>query len=281
MKRILITGKNSYIGNSLERWLMQESDNYKVNKISLREKSWQEKDFGIYDVVFHAAGIAHIKETKKNQQLYFEVNRDLAFEVAYKAKKDGVKHFIFLSSMSVYGLETGVIDQNTPLRPKNAYGKSKLEAETLIESLSDNSFKVSIIRPPMIYGKGCKGNYQKLATLALKTPVFPLVNNKRSMIHVDNLSEFVKQLIDNQDSGVFCPQNEKYVNTSEMVHLISEVNRKKIKLTKTFNPLIKKIQISTLNKVFRDLYYDESIVNRINHVSFEESIIITEKSGNL
>ncbi|NBG89623.1 NAD-dependent epimerase/dehydratase family protein [Isachenkonia alkalipeptolytica] len=256
MKNILITGKNSYIGTSLENWLMREPDKYKVDTVDMKDGTWKEMDFSSYDVVFHVAGIAHIKETSDNQDLYYKVNRDLAYETAQKAKQDGVEQFIFLSSMSVYGIENGVINRDTPLKPNSAYGKSKIEAEDLINKLQDDSFTVATLRPPMVYGKGCRGNYPRLAGLALKTPVFPKVENKRSMIYVDNLSEFVKQLIDNKSGGLFFPQNAEYVNTSEMVKLIAEVHGKKILMTKLFNPLLRLLNVSTVNKVFGDLVYD-------------------------
>src|SRR5699024_2819593 len=160
---------------------------------------WKEKDFSMYDVVVHVAGIAHRKETKENAQLYYEINRDLAYDVAQKSKTESVKQFIFLSSMSVYGLEEGVIDGRTPLHPKSNYGKSKLEAENLIQPLENKNFKVAIIRPPMIYGKDCKGNYQRLAKIAKKVPVFPKIDNKRSMIYIDNLSEFIRLSIDRSE----------------------------------------------------------------------------------
>ena len=192
MKKILITGKNSYIGMSFKNWLEQNySNEYEVESISLRNNLWKDKDFSRFDVVYHTAGVVHIKENKKNRELYYKVNRDLTFEVAKKAKKEGVKQFIFLSSMSVYGLITGVIDENTPLSPNTSYGKSKFEAERLLLTLEDNNFKVAILRPPMVYGKGCKGNYPKLAKLAKVLPVFPDIQNKRSMIYIDYLNEFV------------------------------------------------------------------------------------------
>lgn len=259
MKSILITGKNSYIGTSFENWLVREPDRYKVDTIDMRDGSWKEKDFSSYDVVFHVAGIAHIKETNENQDLYYKVNRDLAYETAQKAKQDGVGQFIFLSSMSVYGIENGVIDKKTPLKPNSAYGKSKIEAEDLINKLQDDSFTVATLRPPMVYGKDCRGNYPRLVGLALKTPIFPKVDNKRSMIYIDNLSEFVKQLIDNRSGGLFFPQNAEYVNTSEMVRLIAEAHGKQIRTTKLFNPLLRLLNVSTVNKVFGDLFYDMSM----------------------
>lgn len=259
MKNILITGRNSYIGTSLENWLMREPDQYKVDTVDMKDGSWKKKDFSEYDVVFHVAGIAHIKETSNNQDLYYKVNRDLAYETAKKSKEDGVEQFIFLSSMSVYGIEEGAIDNSTPLKPNSAYGKSKIEAEDLINKLQDDSFTVATLRPPMVYGKDCRGNYPRLVGLALKTPIFPKVDNKRSMIYIDNLSEFVKQLIDNRSGGLFFPQNAEYVNTSEMVRLIAEAHGKQIRTTKLFNPLLRLLNVSTVNKVFGDLFYDMSM----------------------
>lgn len=279
MKNILITGANSYIGTSFEKWLEREPSKYKVETLNMRDSSWKTQDFSRFDVVFHVAGIAHIKETTENEKLYYEINRDLAYETAKKAKQDGVSQFIFLSSMSVYGLENGLIDNQTKLNPNTAYGKSKIEAEELIKPLEDETFKIAILRPPMVYGKGCKGNYQRLAKLALKTPLFPNIDNKRSMIYIDNLSEFTKKIIDNQSRGLYFPQNTEYVNTSDMVSKIAEQHNKKIVLTKLFNPMLKMINISTINKVFGSLVYEKSMSSyqdNYNVVIYEESISKTE-----
>ena len=256
MRHILITGANSYVGTNVERWLMREPEKYHIDTLDMIDGSWREKDFSGYDVVFHVAGIAHVKETKKNRDLFFKVNRDLAIEVAKISKNAGVSQFIFLSSMSVYGVENGVIDKITPLEPQSAYGKSKIEAEVLIDKLGDDSFRLVILRPPMIYGNGCKGNYQRLAKLALNTPIFPFIKNMRSMIFIDNLSEFVRILINDCSKGLFFPQNTEYVNTSEMVRLVAEIHGKKMRLTKFFNPLLRLMNIMIVNKVFGDLVYD-------------------------
>ncbi|WP_202079446.1 NAD-dependent epimerase/dehydratase family protein [Caldalkalibacillus salinus] len=281
MKRILITGKNSYVGTSLKDWLNKYPDRYSVDTISLRDDTWKKKDLSGYDGVFHVAGIAHIKETKENADLYYKVNRDLAYEVAQKARVDGVKQFIFLSSMSVYGIEIGIIDKDTPAKPISNYGKSKLEAEELIKSLEGTGFKVAIIRPPMIYGKGCKGNYPRLANLALKVPFFPSIENKRSMIYIDNLCEFIRLLIDEASNGIFFPQNNEYVCTSEMVRLIAEIHGKEIRMIKLFNPILRLSRSSTINKVFGDLVYDMNISNGIHNYNcylLKESISKSELS---
>ncbi|MED2972869.1 NAD-dependent epimerase/dehydratase family protein [Fictibacillus sp. B-59209] len=280
MKRILITGKNSYIGISLEKWFGNYPDRYKIDSVSLRDDLWKGIDFSGYDVVFHVAGIAHIKETKENSHLYYKVNRDLAFEVAQKAKNEGVKQFIFLSSMSVYGIESGVIDKDSPLKPKSNYGKSKLQAEELISAIEGDTFKVAFLRPPMIYGKGCKGNYTRLANLAIKIPIFPDVDNKRSMIYIDNLSEFVRLLIEDSKSGLFHPQNKEYVRTSRMVEMIADMHGTNIRMTKLFNVFLKLISINTVKKVFGDLVYDKKMddyKNRYIVCDFETSIRLTEK----
>jgi nucleoside-diphosphate-sugar epimerase len=280
MKKILITGKNSYVGKSLEKWLEKYPEIYVIDSISLRNNSWKDIDFSYYDVVLHVAGIAHINEKKVNADFYYKINRDLAFETAKKAKSDGVKHFIFLSSMSVYGIESGIIDKESPLNPRSSYGKSKLQAEKLIFSLEDETFKVAILRPPMIYGRGCKGNYPRLVNIVLKIPFFPNIKNKRSMIYIDNLSEFIRLLIDRCAIGIFFPQNEEYVCTSEMVKLITEVNGKKTLLVKLFNPFLRLLMTNTLNKVFGDLAYEKTMSvykEDYNIIDFRSSIYLTER----
>lgn len=255
MKKILITGANSYIGTSFENWVKQYGDMYIVDTISVRDDKWREKSFIGYDSVLHVAGIAHIKETHKNFQLYYKVNRDLAVEVAKKAKKDGVKQFVFLSSMSVYGIDKGVITKDTIPTPKTSYGKSKLEAEKIINKLSSDKFIVAILRPPMVYGEGCKGNYDKLKKMIKFIPMFPEINNKRSVIYIDVLCEFIERLIYSGDGGTYLPQNNHYANISDMIREIAKENNKKIWFTKMFNPVIKILPGNTMRKVFGDLIY--------------------------
>lgn len=280
LKKILITGANSYIGTSFEKWIAQWPNEYKVDTVDMKDKNWQQKSFEVYDVVFHVAGIAHIKETKENYDIYYKVNRDLAYEVAKKSKEEGVKQLIFLSSMSVYGIETGVISSNTIPKPSSNYGKSKFQAEKLIEPLQDSTFKIAVLRPPMIYGKGCKGNYNRLQKFALKSPIFPDIKNNRSMIYIDNLCEFVKQVIDRGKRGLFLPQNDEYVCTSDMVREIARVNGKKIYMTKICNPVVRMINVSMIKKVFGDLVYEEQNLEYIDDyriVDFQKSIMLTEE----
>ena len=249
MKRILITGANSYIGTSFENW-MKQYDGYEIDTVDTMNNAWKNADFSKYDTVFHVAGIAHIKETKKNAHLYYEVNRDLPVGVAQMAKVAGVKQFVFLSSMSVYGKTTGVITKNTVPKPKTNYGKSKFQAEKEILKLKSDDFNVAILRPPMVYGYGCKGNFNSVIKLVKAFPVFPKVNNMRSMIYVDNLSNFVKVCIEKNLNGVFFPQNKDYMNTSQMAVILAQRFNKKLYLStilgigvnilKPFMPILKK-----------------------------------------
>lgn len=283
MKKILITGKNSYIGNMFTQWVGQWSDDYQVDEISVHGEDWKQEDFSTYDVIFHVAGIVHTKENKDNVDLFYKVNRDLTFEIAKKAKNDGVNQFIFMSTMNVYGVTSGVITENTPCRPKTAYGKSKLKAEKLIKELQDDRFNIAIIRPPMVYGPNTVGNYVNLSKLAKITPVFPNINNKRSMIYIDNLSEFIRLVIENNISGIYCPQNAEYVNVSKLVKTINRVNNKKIYMTSIFNPIIKLcMNINVFQKVFGDLIYSKKISFSGDEVyevvSFNESVCQSEKN---
>ena len=96
MKKILITGKDSYIGTQVEQYLKNKGE-YQIDTLDMRKEDWKQYDFSAYDVVFHVAGIAHAdtgKMTKERKQLYYSVNTKLTLETAHKAKKDGVKQFI-------------------------------------------------------------------------------------------------------------------------------------------------------------------------------------------
>lgn len=222
MKKILITGANSYIGTSFERYLNERfPDDYAVDTVDMTDETWHWRDFSGYDAVVHVAGIAHQKETKANAPTYYTVNRDLAVETAQKAKADGIRHFVFLSTMSVYGRDTGVITRDTAPAPKTHYGLSKLQAETGIRQLADDRFRVCILRPPMVYGEGCKGNYQMVVKIAEKSPIFPKIRNQRSTIHVHNLASFIKLCLDKELSGTFFPQNRDYACTLDMAMAIA------------------------------------------------------------
>lgn len=291
MKKILIAGANSFIGISFETYIKDHfAEGYVVDTVDMIDGSWREKDFSGYDSMFYVAGIAHSDSGKispEREKLYYAVNTDLTIETAKKAKADGVKQFIFMSSAIVYGEsapigKNRIITKDTPVGPENCYGDSKVQAENGIRPLSDDSFKVVILRPPMIYGKGSKGNYPTLAKLAMKTPIFPDVQNQRSMLYVGNLCEFVRLMIENEESGTFWPQNSEYSNTGKMVAMIAAAHGKKLTLVKGFGWALKLLSCFTglVNKAFGSLCYDMALSTyktdyRIK--SLKDSIEETEK----
>ena len=267
MKKVLIIGANSYIGNSFIQYIHELDDkDFIIDKISARHKEWERYDFTGYDVILHLAGIAHRRETRENAAEYYKVNKELAVDIAQKAKTSHVGQFIFMSTAAVYGSKASIITKNTFPCPDTHYGKSKLEAEQKIIDLYDDEFKIAIVRPPMVYGYGCKGNFQRLVKLSRITPVFPDIQNKRSMIYIENLCEFLRLLIEQEEWGYFHPQNEEYVCTSEMVRIIGESMDKKIYFTKIFNPVIKALskKVPAVGKMFGDWYYEDEGLKKNN-----------------
>lgn len=260
MKRILITGKNSYIGNAFEDWVSQWPDKYQITKLSVRDDRWRNEDWSQYDTVLHVAGIAHNSSNANMEDLYYQVNRDLTYDIAKKAKNDGIPHFINMSSIIVFGTKQEKINSLTKPNPDNFYGDSKLQGEKKINNLVNDNFKVAHIRPPMVYGSNSKGNFPLLANLAVKVPFFPDFDNKRSMIFIKNLTELLRLVIDNSTHGFIHPQNPEYIKTIDLVEYIAKANNHRIYKVKIFNRLINQLKtVNLINKVFGNLYYDKDM----------------------
>ena len=287
MKRILITGAGSYIGKNVELYIGKKEPGWHVEILDMQNSDWKKHDFSRYDVVFHVAGIAHADVsavTEDVKQLYYDVNTKLAIETATKAKEEGVKQFILMSSMIVYG-DAEYIGVDTQPKPTNFYGDSKWQADKGVRELLDDKFKVVVLRPPMIYGKGSKGNYPILAQMAGKLPVFPRVNNKRSMLYIENLCEFVRLMIANEERGVFHPQNETTIGTCDMVAMIAAQRGHRIWITSLLTPMVwigRRVpgKIGNLcRKAFGCSYYDgvlSAYKSRYCVCTIEESIRRTE-----
>jgi len=272
MKKVLITGKTSYIGRSFKTYVEANYPNeFQVDSISVRGEKWRRYDFSKYDVVLQLAGKAHadVKNvSKQEQQEYYVINKDLAKEVAikYKRERHGFSQFIYFSSIIVYGTGENKITANTKPNPDNFYGDSKIQAEHALMELVSENFQILIIRPPMVYGPGSRGNFQTLVKLALKLPFFPKINNSRSMIYVDNLSEFIRRLVlSKSKTNRYFPQNLNYVNTSNLVKQIRAEENKKTLLVIGFNGLLKLLLNKNtalsryLDKAFGTLVYDKSL----------------------
>ena len=294
MKRVLITGKGSYIGSKVEEWLKKAGHDVEV--LDMIGDTWKNFDFHGFDSVYHVAGIAHAdisnvsEETKK---LYYTVNCDLAEETAKVAREAGVKQFIYMSSLLVYG-DSGTgsykdvrkINVNTTPAPSNFYGDSKWQAELKLRELDSDLFHVAVLRPPMIYGAGCKGNYNGMRSIALKAPCFPDFKNARSVLYIGNLCEFVRLLIEDGKGGTYWPQNAERVKTSDFIREIAAVHGKRIWISTGLNWLVPigahvpgKVK-GLVNKAFGSLAVDPKLSRsfgvKYQIYSFKESIKETE-----
>ena len=281
MKKVLITGAGSYVGESVRRYILSTSSDFQIDAVDTMGDNWKKADYSQYDVVYHVAGIAHVNADPKMEALYYKVNRDLTIEVAKHAKAAGVKQFIFMSSQIVFhesqSLKTEVLTAQTKENPNGFYGDSKLQAELGIKPLEDENFKVCILRPCMIYGPNAKGNFPRLAKLACKTPIFPCWHNKRSMLYIDNLAEFVKQAVLRELSGTYYPQNRELADTVEIIRFFAKAAGHRIWITKLLNPFVwlGSFVLQPLNKMFATYYYDPEMSKMdfdYQLVSFEESL---------
>ncbi|MDR0221475.1 MAG: NAD-dependent epimerase/dehydratase family protein [Lachnospiraceae bacterium] len=272
MKKVLVVGENSYIGQAFAAFA---HDKYEVKMVSSRNEAWKNTSFAGYDCVLHCAGIAHASRNPQMEALYYQVNCDLAVAVAGQAKAEGARQFILLSSILVYGSQHSEIDDDTVPKPDDFYGLSKLKAEQELAKLASDDFQLCLVRPPMVYGQGCKGNFPRLAKLAKRIPFFPDYPNKRSMIYIENLCCFLDNIIDKGNGGIYKPQNKEYVNTSELVKCMAACYGRRMRTTKFFNPCIRLLakRMTVLGKLFGDLYYSrQGDEDSYNVVDFADSI---------
>lgn len=281
MKKVLITGAGSYVGESVRKYILSTSSDIEIDTVDTMRENWKHADYGLYDVVFHVAGIAHVNADPKMEPLYYKINRDLTIEIAKYAKKAGVKQFIFMSSQIVFhesqSLKSEILTKDTKPAPNGFYGDSKLQAEKGLHELESEDFRVCILRPCMIYGPHAKGNFPRLAKLATKVPVFPAWHNKRSMLYIDNLAEFVKQAIERRLAGTFYPQNRELADTVEIIRYFAKAAGHKVWITKLLNPCVwlGSFVLQPINKMFATYYYDPDMSKMdfdYQLISFEESL---------
>lgn len=286
MKYILITGEHGYIGTALKAWLKQWPQQYVVHMLGVRTADWKAHDFSVYHTVIHAAAIVHKKEAKTRGE-YESVNCGLSVQVYKQCQAAGVKQFIFISTAGVYAERDRigrriVIGPESPIGPYTEYGRSKWMAECALNEryAKQNTTKLAIVRPPLVYGAGCPGNYGKLSAFARFTPFIPDIDNQRSMIHIDNLSAFFQYLIDREKEGVFLPQNAEFVSVTDMMMQIGRAHGKRIYRIRCFNPLIKCLGrwIHAINLIYGSNVYDRdsSEPDQYCVIGFEESILKTE-----
>jgi len=251
--KILITGENSFVGRSFLGYSTYKD----VSEISLIKHAPESIDYNLYDVVIHLVAIVHQKKTIPESQ-YFIINRDLCLKVAELAKTAGVKQFIFLSTVKVYGKFISGSEpwnEHSLCLPEDAYGKSKYEAEVALKKLEDECFTISIIRTPLVYGEYVRANMLSIMKLVSRIGILPFknVNNRRNFTGAENLASFIDRIIERRASGIFIAMDEKAISTSELVKMISKNLGKKIILFK-IPDFIVKVGMIVFPSIFDRLY---------------------------
>lgn len=281
--RVLIVGKNSYIGNHIDEWLSAKGID--VIQLDVLTPEWKTFDYGSFDAIVHVAGIVHRPDCQ-DWNLYKSVNCDMPIEIATMAKKQGVKTYVYFSTMGVYdakkSLKGCVIDCNTPVinDSNSMYGRSKLMAEERLNELRDECFDIAIVRPPSVYGKDCKGGYiTGFKSLASKLPFIPKAYEeaKQSFIYIDNLSECVRLILENHLNGIFCPQDDEIPNANRLLEVICNGIGKKYRPSSFLGVLLRMFSfVPLVNKAYGGISYSRELsdISGMNYkvVSFEEGM---------
>ena len=285
MKKVMLIGIGGYIGGKFTEYINKYYPDWQVDSVDSMDKKWLDADFYGYDAVYNVSGLAHANARQGTNEQYYAVNGQLPIDVATKAKLEGVPLFVQMSSQIVYGDMSGLGEENIitpetiPSEP-TIYGKSKMMAERGLQKLVDDTFQVAIMRPPLIYSEYARDNFPRLVNFAKKMPMFPKLKNKQSMVYVDNLCELVRLIIENNQGGIYYPQQEVYIETSKIVADIAKSVGNMIWLTSIFNPalrILSKIEkFSFIRKAFGNIAYDMNMSNHFDGkyrvVSYEESI---------
>ena len=277
MAKLLLTGSNGFIGSYFKK---HYSHIHQIATFSFLNESLDTLNLAETDVVVHLSALVH-QMGGANKKEYEDVNITQTLKLAQKAKESGVKHFIFMSTVKVYGEESDTVyKEDTKCNPRDEYGESKLEAETKLQKLDDDSFTVSIVRTPIVYGEGVKANILNLINLIKKVPVLPFGNiqNRRSMVYVGNLCAIINRIIELRKPGIFLASDDRAFSTTEFVHLIALALNKKSFLVSVpfFQFLLKQIKPSLYNRLYKSLEVDNTFTKKVlgfsNPYSIEEGI---------
>ena len=285
MKKIMLVGVGGYIGNKFTEYIKKNYPDWQVDAVDSMNRKWADADFHGYDAVYNVSGLAHANARQSTEEQYYAVNGQLPIDVAIKAKTEGVKIFVQMSSMVVYGdmsdldEEKNIFADTVPTEP-TIYGKSKMMAERGLQKLVDRTFQVAIVRPPLIYSENARDNFPRLVNFAKKMPIFPKLKNQQSMVYVDNFCELVHLIIEHNKGGIYYPQQEVYIETSKIVGDIAQKVGNHMWQTRLFNPFLRLLskseKLAFIHKAFGSITYDMSISNHFDGkyrvVSYEESI---------
>lgn len=282
MKKLLITGSNGFVGNY---FINKYKDKYDIKTFSFLKDDINSLDCSDIDVVFHLSALVHQMSGATSEE-YERVNVIQTLQLVKKAKESGVKHFVFMSTVAVYGIETGLMSEKSEYNPITKYGKSKLKAEIELQKLENKNFKVSIIRPPIVYGKNAPGNMKILLKLINKVPLLPFgkIENKRSMVYIGNLCHLVDEIITQEKQGIFLASDDEPLSTTRLIELIAKNLHKKVYLIKVpfFESLLKIVKPSFHKRLYGSLEIDNTItkekLNLKNPYSVEDGVRLMIKS---
>jgi len=259
MSKLLITGSSGFIG---KYFIHKYKNQYSIQTFSFLKDSIDDLELIGTDIVIHLSALVH-QMGGASEEEYERVNVTQTLDLAKKAKSNKIKHFIFMSSVKVYGEETdSVYTETTDCKPEDEYGKSKLKAENELLKLEDEEFKVSILRTPIVYGYGVKANIKNLISLVEKVPVLPFskIYNSRSMVYIGNLCNLLNKIIETQSKGIFLASDDKPLSTTNLIKLIAKELDKKIWLISIpmFSSLLKLLKPSFYMRLYKSLEVDNS-----------------------
>ncbi len=282
MKNILLTGSSGFVGSYFK---YNYNKKYNINKFSFLNDNFQNLDLSSITTIIHLSALVHQMGGASKEE-YEKVNITQTIDLARKTKESGIKHFIFMSTIKVYGEETNIAyNENSDCNPQDEYGKSKLKAEHELLKLEDDNFKISIIRTPIVYGSGVKANIKNLINLVNKVPVLPFgeIENKRSMVYIGNLCHLIDTVTIQNQSGIFLAADDEPLSTTRLIELIAKNLQRKVYLLKMpfFESLLKLVKPSFYKRLYESLEVDNSktkkVLNLTNLYSVEEGISLMLK----
>lgn len=260
-KNLMITGASGFIGsNFIEKY----KEEYNIIPVDLIKERPEDLNYKGVDCILHLAALVHQMKGAPKEK-YFEVNTELTRKIAESAKKSGVNHFIFYSTVAVYGTHgyfehDKILSIDSPTNPQTAYAKSKLQAEEILLEMQETNFRITILRPPMVYGNNCPGNMKRLEKLVEIFPILPFGNdeNRRTIVHVDKLLEITNKVIKEKDCGIIIPSDKESISIREIILMVMKTKIKTRKLIRVNKYLIKclhKIKPSIIESLYGSLRF--------------------------
>lgn len=255
--RVLITGASGFIGSY---FINKYKSSYSFETFSFLKDNFDALNLKDIDCILHLSALVH-QMGGASEEAYEQINLNQTLKLAQKAKEYGVKHFVFMSTVKVYGEENKkAYSEISPTHPKDAYGKSKLQAEIALSQLEEKNFCVAIVRTPIVYGYGVKANIQNLIKLIKKVPILPFgdIHNRRSMIYVGNLCHLLDAILTQKAQGVFLASDDKALSTSELIEYIAKHLHKRLHLVKVplFSSLLKQLKPLLYQRLYQSLEVD-------------------------